>query len=265
MNLTKYPLSLALFAGIVAVEANVQPSSSTDVIRTGPFADPAANASAALNNGGNPAAAIGAAHLSDSAAINTAPTTVGNAGTVGVNGQTGSNAAASSINGVSTVGTQNVESIGMRRERLQSRSADEPRIIAAPETSLHDAAAFDSRYVAGEIRSATLDAREQLGAQLERNLQSGERAMTAARVQARNLDRAAKAQFDDALNRVRHAERRLQQSATAAQSATPDTWDRVRATLAADYEAYSNAIAQTQHLAVANSANSGAAPVGNRR
>lgn len=104
-----------------------------------------------------------------------------------------------------------------------------------------------------------MDARRQLGFQIEQNIAANERSLHAARTQARRLDGNALAQFKAADDAVRLAQQRLQRSLSAAQQATVDQWDRARATLAADYEAYTHAVTQLQRIAISGSAD-GTAP-----
>lgn len=205
-------------------------------------ASPAVNGSVALNNGGNPAGAIGAATLNQSAPPNNAPLIVGNAGTVGVNGTTGSNAAASSVNGVDRVSTvYNSESIGMRRARLH-----------AQENVNSDAVGLTLSAVPlmGTLETTSMGSRDELGAQLDQNIEAGQRAMSAAEAHAKNLDPDARAEFEAAARQVRAAERRLQNSLKAVQTASAAEWTQARDALAADYDRYAQAVAQAQRIAL---------------
>lgn len=217
---------------------------------TAPQTHPGVNASAALNNGGNPAGALGAASLNADVVPNSAPLIVGNAGTTGVNGLTGSNAAAPSVNGNDVPAVASPETIGMRRERLR----------AAAQTASTESVPVDvtlgSNLAASSIRSASLDARDPLATQVQNNIDAGRRAMSAAeaQAQARLLDAGHRAQFEAAARAVATAERRLQQSILAAQSAPSSEWARAREALAADYDSYTQAVAHAQRVAAAGSA-----------
>ncbi len=244
MNLTRLALTTSLataassFAAFAQVAADPSP----------PPAPPGVNASVALNNGGNPAAAIGAASLNADIVPNSAPLIIGNAGTTGVNGLTGSNAAAGSVHGTDVPAIPAAESIGMRRERLHGAAQSSSSESVAADVAL------GSSLAAGSIRSASLDARPSLATQVQQNIEAGRRAMTAAETQARSLDPDARTQFEAAARAVSTAERRLQQSISAAQSAPSSEWARAREALAADYDSYTQAVAHAQRVAAAGSA-----------
>ncbi len=90
--------------------------------------------------------------------------------------------------------------------------------------------------------------REQLGAQLEENIATGERALQAARFQAGRLRGEARMRFEAATRDLRAATLRLQESLAAAQDASVGEWEHARATLAADYEAYTRALTEAQRI-----------------
>lgn len=247
-------LALCAFAAALPLSAQTTvPGSGPSGGAPNPAVNAGGNASAALNNGGNPAAAIGAANMSSRATTNTAPSITGNAGTIGVNGDTGVATAAPAANGVTTVGPGDVESIGMRRERLLNNA--DAAYPAAPQvyaSAPNGAIALGGAPIAADIRASTLETRNELGTQLDENVAAGERAMEAARIQAKSLQGAARAQFKAAADDVRTAQRRLNQSLKKAQKASADEWDQARAALAADYEAYTHAVTQAQRIAASS-------------
>lgn len=215
----------------------------------------AANASLALNNGGNPAGALGSASLNSGIVPNNAPLIVGNAGTTGVNGLTGSNAAAASVHGSDVPAiVGGTESIGMRRERFRSLDRATPVSSTASSDALTADVAVGAHLATDSIRSTSIASRNQLGDQLQLNLTAGRRAMAAAEAQARTLDPDTRADFETAARAVASAERRLQTSISAAQSATSHEWARAREALAADYDSYAQAVAHAQRVAAAGSA-----------
>jgi len=240
MNLPRLALATSLVTAASTFGAFAQVAA--------PQTHPGVNASAALNNGGNPAGALGAASLNADVVPNSAPLIVGNAGTTGVNGLTGSNAAAPSVNGNDVPAVASPETIGMRRERLR----------AAAQTASTESVPVDvtlgSNLAASSIRSASLDARDPLATQVQNNIDAGRRAMSAAEAQARLLDAGHRAQFEAAARAVATAERRLQESILAAQSAPSSEWARAREALAADYDSYTQAVAHAQRVAAAGSA-----------
>jgi len=240
MNLPRLALATSLVTAASTFGAFAQVAA--------PQTHPGVNASAALNNGGNPAGALGAASLNADVVPNSAPLIVGNAGTTGVNGLTGSNAAAPSVNGNDVPAVASPETIGMRRERLR----------AAAQTASTESVPVDvtlgSNLAASSIRSASRDARDPLATQVQNNIDAGRRAMSAAEAQARLLDAGHRAQFEAAARAVATAERRLQESILAAQSAPSSEWARAREALAADYDSYTQAVAHAQRVAAAGSA-----------
>lgn len=220
--------------------------------------DPAANASAALNNGGNPAAAIGAAVAARGGWTNRAPLIAGNAGTVGVNGESGSAAAASSANGVDTVGTAPAESIGMRRARWNAQTsitvATDPSTAPALAGETSSARGFVTHTLAaepipGRVRSATFDRRDAVTAQVQQHLEAKAQALDTAAVRADEVGGVAKSQFKSATREVRTAERRLRKTLRVAQRATAHEWPAMRDALAADYEIFALAVASAQRAA----------------
>jgi hypothetical protein len=239
MNLPRTLLALSTVTATFAAYAQADADAPTPAA--------AANASVALNNGGNPAGAMGSAILNSDTVPNSAPLIVGNAGTTGVNGLTGSDAAASSVHGtdIPAIGSR-VETIGMRRERLNSTSLGDTAVPAD--------VTLGANLAAGSIRSVSIDGRHQLGAQLERNIAAGRQAIAVAESQARTLDPDARANFETAARAVATAERRLLDSISAAQSASSSEWPRAREALAADYDSYAQAVAHAQRVAAAGSA-----------
>jgi hypothetical protein len=221
-----------------------------------PSANAAANASIALNNGGNPAGAMGAATLNDRAVPNSAPIIAGNSGTVGVNGSTGDALAASSVNGNDALAIAGAESIGMRRERFRAQSEMSARPTTAVAPADNSVVAVETAFAPVAIRATAMDGRDQLATQLNQNIQAGRRALAAAEAQARQLAPDARAEFESAARQARAAERRLTSSLRAAQTAPYDEWSEARDTLASHYESFSQAVAHAQHLATAGSARS---------
>lgn len=96
-------------------------------------------------------------------------------------------------------------------------------------------------------REAT-DARAQLAEQIDRNVVSGTRLMATIREQLPECDDETRAAFSQIETSVRSAETRLRRSLKVAENASPENWARARASLAANYETYSQAIAQAERL-----------------
>ncbi|HWL17684.1 MAG TPA: hypothetical protein VNR00_18890 [Opitutus sp.] len=207
-----------------------------------PRIDAAANASAALNSGGNPASAIGAAHLNPPATANRAPAIYGNSGTIGLNGDA---AAASAANGVTSLSVGTPETIGMRRERLREATARAG--VASPAPVLVPARS--------EVAAPSPGARDQFARQIEMNIASNQRAMDSVRLRARNFDATGAARFRAADDDVRRAELRLQRSLRDAQRASADQWATAQASLADDYDRYAQAVAKAQRISASADVN----------
>lgn len=97
-------------------------------------------------------------------------------------------------------------------------------------------------------REESDNARAQLAQQIDRNVVSGTRLMTAIRAQLNEFDEETRAAFSQIESSVRSAELRLRRSLKAAENASPENWSRARASLAANYETYSHAVAQAERL-----------------
>lgn len=93
--------------------------------------------------------------------------------------------------------------------------------------------------------------RNELGAQLDRNLAAGQRTVSMARHQAKGLRGEARERFEAAAADVQAAERRLRKNLDEVKGASVDEWQDARLTLATDYEAYARAIAEVQRIASA--------------
>lgn len=98
---------------------------------------------------------------------------------------------------------------------------------------------------------AALRPREELAAQIDRNVEANEHALAAARAQARQLSAQDQRRFRAAERSVRLALRRLHHSLDVAERASAGDWESARAALAADYDAYTQAVAQAQQIATA--------------
>ena len=92
------------------------------------------------------------------------------------------------------------------------------------------------------------DGRGELAAQIERNVEAGNRLMAAARAQLHEFDQATRDEFLQIEHAVRSAETRLRRSLKSAQAASAENWSRARASLAANFEAYAQAIAEAERL-----------------
>jgi hypothetical protein len=87
-----------------------------------------------------------------------------------------------------------------------------------------------------------------LTAQIDRAVHSGSRVLADAREQLEYADDATRAEFVQIEKAARAAEARLRRSVKFAESASAENWDRARASLAANYEAYAHAVSQAERL-----------------
>lgn len=101
---------------------------------------------------------------------------------------------------------------------------------------------------ATEARARAVDSRAELAAQVERNIEAGSRMLANAIEQAKDLDDEAKAEFTLIAKVARSAETRLRRSLKSIETASAEEWPRACDTLAADYEAYVQAVAQAERL-----------------
>lgn len=92
------------------------------------------------------------------------------------------------------------------------------------------------------------DGRAALVAQIDRNVESGRRVVSAVRAQIHSLDEETREEFTEIEEAVQSAEKRLRRSLKAAESASPENWSRARAALAANYEAYAQAVSEAERL-----------------
>ena len=90
--------------------------------------------------------------------------------------------------------------------------------------------------------------RAELAAQIERNVEAGAELMAVARAQLPDFDEETRRQFLQIEQAVRSAETRLRRGLKSAQAASTENWSRARTSLAANFEAYAQAIAQAERL-----------------
>src|SRR4051812_35599469 len=76
------------------------------------------------------------------------------------------------------------------------------------------------------------ETRQMLAAQIEQNVQAGNRAMLILTDQSKLLDDDVRVEFEKVAEFVRHAERRLRRSLRAIATASADQWPRARSAVA---------------------------------
>ena len=100
------------------------------------------------------------------------------------------------------------------------------------------------------------DGRAELASQIERNVEAGTRLIAAARSKMHAFDEETRQEFLQIEQAVRSAENRLRRSLKSAQAASAENWSRARTSLAANFEAYAQAIAQAERLVTLGPASS---------
>ena len=99
-----------------------------------------------------------------------------------------------------------------------------------------------------ESQSAAESGGVELTAQIDRAVHSGSRLLAEARARLSDADDATRAEFVQIEKDARAAESRLRRSLKMAESASADNWARARAALAANYEAYAQAVSRAERL-----------------
>jgi hypothetical protein len=100
----------------------------------------------------------------------------------------------------------------------------------------------------GEPPSTAETGGVELTAQIDRAVHSGSKLLAEARDKLGDADEATRAEFIQIEKTARAAEARLRRSLKMAETASSDNWARVRAALAANYEAYAQAVSRAERL-----------------
>ena len=120
--------------------------------------------------------------------------------------------------------------------------------VSAPQIS------YDARETADGIRSAAFATRDQLAGVIDTGISRGRDKLGLLRNRAEDLDDRAQARFDDASHLAQIRERQLKTTLLAAQRADADAWSDARERLAADYQAYAEALRQAEAASSASGA-----------
>jgi hypothetical protein len=142
------------------------------------------------------------------------------------------------------------ETIGMRQQRL----AAEPKTTSSA-PALDASAALRAGPSALDLRAANADTRTQLASDLDTRIAASAKSMNATRVQAKSLRGEAQAEFKAAARDVDTREKELKASVKAARRASVDAWPEARANVAANYEAYLQAVSRAEAAAAGTEAN----------
>jgi hypothetical protein len=139
------------------------------------------------------------------------------------------------------------ETIGMRQQRLAARSG-----LAATPSAM---AALRAGPSVQDIRAASSDSRLQMTSTIDDRVAASAKAMAAMQVQSKSLPRDAQTEFKAAARDVAIREKDLKASMKIARRASTETWSESRASLAAKYDAYAQAVAHAEAIAVSGTTN----------
>lgn len=115
--------------------------------------------------------------------------------------------------------------------------------VSAPQIS------YDARETAEHIRASAFATRDQLTGTINHGIARGSDKLDLLRNRVDDLDNRAQARFQEASRLAEIRERQLKTTLLAAQRADADAWSDARARLAADYQAYADAVRQAETAA----------------
>lgn len=152
------------------------------------------------------------------------------------------------------IGSSDFETIGMRQTTVKAANAGGVA-ATAPGMAVANEHAITAVLNAGpsvqQVQTADVQTRGEVIAQMEHELDASDNAIAAAKVRAKTLDADGKAQFDTAVNDAHARAKALKKSMKTAKKADADAWADSRAKLAADYDAYTKAMARVDDTASA--------------
>jgi hypothetical protein len=96
--------------------------------------------------------------------------------------------------------------------------------------------------------AVSADGMTALVAQIDRNVEAGRRVIAAGRAQMASFDDETRAEFLQIEKAIQAAETRLRRSLKWTESASKENWSRARASLAANYETYAQAVDEAERL-----------------
>jgi uncharacterized protein YbjQ (UPF0145 family) len=123
-------------------------------------------------------------------------------------------------------------------------------VPAAPNPNLTASAALDMTDTIHAINASTVQARQSLLGDVNARMEASDHAMADLSLQAKTLRGDALANFKVAVKDVQVKEKALKRSLKTAHKAKPEAWIQVRADLAAHFNAYAEAVAHAEAVAV---------------
>jgi hypothetical protein len=132
--------------------------------------------------------------------------------------------------------------------------ADAPGTLETPLASAQGkpaasiASSLTERITAAQIRDATPESRGRVLSDVGSSIEASQRALARLRQQRRDLGREARDQFNETTREVRAREKDLHDNLKAARRATTEQSTAAQARLAASFESYAQAVAESEGL-----------------
>jgi|GEM_PF-6909303 len=232
-------VTLVTFASLLAPFASAQVSGAVNAATRANAATSAATQNAAINaqQGLDAATRADAANM---AATNAA--------------QVSNNATSGAVN-ANAAGAAEMQADRPLREGVGVNSAANANASATGQTnglsianavSGGAATSLDVSAMVHEIHGATQATRATVLSQVDHNIDATAHVVADLRHSGRQLKGEARAQFDAAYDGARAQEKAVKRSLHEARKAKDETWDDAQAKLAADYEAYGQAVARVE-------------------
>lgn len=123
-------------------------------------------------------------------------------------------------------------------------------------------ASLDTATMTSELRSSAMEHREQVLTTIDARVKSTQQSVDRLNRSANRLEARARDEYKAAVKELHVKEKALEKSLKDARKATADTWSDARAKLAADYEAYTQAVVHVEHTGAALQSDTAATATG---
>jgi hypothetical protein len=144
-----------------------------------------------------------------------------------------------------------------------SAAARTNSVATQAQTSLHGS--LNTAETAQQLRATAMEHRDSVLNAVESRIDAGADASARLQRSAKRIEGSARTEYDASVKELRAREKALQSSLRAARKAGADNWEQARTQLAADYEAYSQAMTQLETSAGSLEAQGAARGNANRR
>jgi hypothetical protein len=134
--------------------------------------------------------------------------------------------------------------VAIAQPRNANPVTGEPALLPTGRVTTSASAALDPARMTSAIRADDFQARKDVAADVESRITLANDALAGTRTTTRDMSPEGRAQFKALDNTARERERTVHSSAYAAARSTDRDWEANRTQLAADYEAYADAIRQ---------------------